>query len=363
MRILHVITSLKTGGAEKLMVDLLPLLNNDGNTAHLAVFDGNDTPFMQILEQQGVKVHKLSKSGNVYNPVNILRLRKLMPDYDIVHAHNTAAQAYTAIASATLHNAPILVTTEHNTTNRRRGNALLRLADKYIYGKYAAVVAITDQVEQTLSEHLGKHTPHTTVIPNGIDTTLFTQIPPKTRGKIVEIVMVGAFRAQKDQPTLIRAMQLLPDNFRLRLAGRGDLESDCKALVKTLRLNNKVIFEGVRTDIPNLYASADYIAMSTHYEGLPLSVLEAMCSGRPIVASDVPGVQALTQNCALLFPDGDEYALAQSILRLEKSPELKAQLTANARERGSRYSITTMAHNYTKLYKALHPCTLESTLK
>ena len=69
MKILHVITSLQTGGAEKLMVDLLPRLCTFGNDVELLLFDGTRTPFYSELEQTGIKIHHFTKGGNVYNPV------------------------------------------------------------------------------------------------------------------------------------------------------------------------------------------------------------------------------------------------------------------------------------------------------
>ena len=76
MRILHVITSLQTGGAERLMVDLLPLLRDGGgNVVDLVVFNGTMTPFMGMLEKKGIKIIKLSKYSNVYNPSNISIVR------------------------------------------------------------------------------------------------------------------------------------------------------------------------------------------------------------------------------------------------------------------------------------------------
>ena len=70
MKILHVITSLHTGGAEKLMVDLLPRLRDLGNEVDLLLFDGTRTPFYKELEKSGIKIHYLSIGGNVYNPLN-----------------------------------------------------------------------------------------------------------------------------------------------------------------------------------------------------------------------------------------------------------------------------------------------------
>ena len=99
MRILHVITSLQTGGAEHLMVDLLPLLRSNGkNTVELLLFDGRRTPFMEELESRGILIHKLGYGVNVYNPANIFKLIRYMGQYDIIHTHNTACQLFVPIA-------------------------------------------------------------------------------------------------------------------------------------------------------------------------------------------------------------------------------------------------------------------------
>ena len=76
MRLLHVITSLRTGGAEHLMVDLLPALRDLGNEVELVVFDGQRTAFFEQLEQKGIAIHSLGAGGNVYHPRNILKLAK-----------------------------------------------------------------------------------------------------------------------------------------------------------------------------------------------------------------------------------------------------------------------------------------------
>lgn len=76
MKILHVITSLRIGGAEKLMVDLLPRIKAEGHEVELLLFDGTCTPFRREIENAGIKVFDLGKGGSVYSP---LRLLKLMP--------------------------------------------------------------------------------------------------------------------------------------------------------------------------------------------------------------------------------------------------------------------------------------------
>ncbi len=107
MKILHVITSLKIGGAEKLLVEILPRLKDMGHEVDLLLFDGINTPFYNQLESNGIKINYLNINGNVYNPINIIRLRKYLSGYDIIHTHNTACQYYVPIALVTNINADL----------------------------------------------------------------------------------------------------------------------------------------------------------------------------------------------------------------------------------------------------------------
>ena len=119
MKILHVITTLYTGGAEKLMVDLLPRMKQAGHKVELCVFDGTRTPFFEQLEKNGIRIHWFHKGGSVYNPLNIYRLWRLMrKGWDIVHTHNTAPQLFAAFGEVLC--SVVLVTTENTTSNRRR---------------------------------------------------------------------------------------------------------------------------------------------------------------------------------------------------------------------------------------------------
>ena len=150
MRILHVITSLRIGGAEKLMVDLLPRMKAGGDVVELCVFDGVKTPFYEELERKGIVIHALGNS--VYSLLNILKLISLIRKYDIVHTHNTACQYYVAIASCFVPSR--LFTTEHNTDNRRRRNLFWKIMDKWMYGRYESVICISEETKENLLRHL-----------------------------------------------------------------------------------------------------------------------------------------------------------------------------------------------------------------
>lgn len=99
MKILQVITSLSTGGAEKLISEIAPMLRDKGHQVDVLAFDGADTAFKKALTDKGIKVYSFGKECNVYNPIFIFRLAKMMKNYDIVHTHNTAPQLFAAIGS------------------------------------------------------------------------------------------------------------------------------------------------------------------------------------------------------------------------------------------------------------------------
>lgn len=354
MKILHVITTLLTGGAEKLMVDLLPRLKDKGHEVELCVFVGKRTPFYEQVEAAGIKVHAFSDSGSVYNLKHISRLRKLMRGFDIVHTHNTAPQLFAAIAKP----ADVrLVTTEHNTDNRRRHIPLLKFVDKWMYGRYSSIICISDQAETNLREYIGDLSRICTIY-NGINVQRFQNAAPiedwkrEFAGKRM-VVMVAAFRAQKDQKTLIDAFAHLTDEYELLLVGGGELQDEVKQYADSKDYSDRIHFMGVRTDVPNVLKTADVVVMSTHYEGLSLSNVEGMASGHPFVASDVDGIREVTKGYGILFPHEDSKALADIILKLCNEPQYANEVSARCKERAMQYDIQKMVDGYLSVYESL----------
>lgn len=359
MRILHVITTLDTGGAERLMVDLLPLLRDKGHQVELLLFNGVMTPFREELEQQGIVIHELTNvPGNVrhtevYNPLNIFRLRRYMKGYDLIHTHNTACQLYVAIARSMAGSHVMLVTTEHNTTNRRRSIPLLRPLDKWMYRQYTKVVCIGDSTRDNLQQYLGSND-KTCVIYNGVKTSRFIRpIKDVSSQDHYVITMVAGFRPQKDHETLIKALTHLPANYRVQLVGNGQCEPQMKSLCKSLNLDGRVDFMGARMDVPDIMEASDVIVLSSHWEGLSLSSVEGMASGRPFVASDVDGLSDVVRGAGCLFPQGDDQALAAIIRQLCEHPDEYRRVAEACQRRAMDYDISVMADAYDRLYQSL----------
>ena len=356
-KILHVITSLEIGGAEKLMVDLLPRLKSAEYDVELLVFNGVRTIFTEQIETNGIKIISLSKSRNVYNSVNIIKLIPIIRKYDIIHTHNTACQLFVPIAKILSFSKVKLVTTEHSTNNRRRGNKLLRLVDKWMYDKYNYIICVSDIVKVDLNNHLRnkRMKDKITAIPNGIDCSLFINAQPLSlkNNTDVVILMVARFAYPKDQETVIQSMAFLPTNVSLFFVGEGEEMKRSVELANAMGISDRVHFLGLRTDIPQLMKSADIIILSSHYEGLSLSSLEAMSSGRPFVASDVPGLREIVKDAGVLFKDEDHKALADIIIKLLNNKDYYSQIANKCVNKAKQFDISITANKYLNIYNSL----------
>lgn len=150
------------------------------------------------------------------------------------------------------------------------------------------------------------------------------------------MVMVARFEPQKDQATLLRALGGLRDQaWELDLIGEGPLMPEMKALAASLGLAERVRFLGQRTDVHHLLAQAQISLLVTNWEGLPLSILEAMRAGLPVIASDVGGVAEMIEDggTGYLVPRGGIELVSERIARLLRDPDLRSRLGASGRSR------------------------------
>lgn len=134
------------------MCQMIPRFRAIGHQVDLCLFNGVETPLLeQLRKHEDVRIHVLGRS--YYNPWYIVKLARIMRDYDVIHTHNSSPQLFVAIAN--LFCRKKLVTTEHSTNNRKREQGgILRLADRWMYRQYNSVVCISDIAEEKLKEYL-----------------------------------------------------------------------------------------------------------------------------------------------------------------------------------------------------------------
>ncbi|MCC8113281.1 MAG: glycosyltransferase [Bacteroidales bacterium] len=351
MRVLHVITSLKCGGAERLMTSLLPKLNAMGCQTDLAVMDGTMTPFMKDLLSNGVKIHRLSSGSKAMrNPLLCLKLRRLLGKYDIAHSHNTPAQIILALgADKKCH----LITTEHSVSNRRRAYPTLRTFDRWMYSHYDRVVCVSQDVADSLGKWIGMED-KIEVVPNGVDLDLFSpQLQSPRNDEKVRIAMTASFCYPKDQASLIQSLVYLPECYHLMLAGDGPNLGFCKNLAQTLEISHRIEFKGRVEDMPGFLSMAYLAVLSTHYEGMPMAALEAMAMGLPMVCTDAPGVKEAVGDAAILVPISDSSSMAQAIMRIGEDRKYRAKKAKESIARAREYSIEACADRHLSLYQEI----------
>lgn len=361
MKILHIINSLATGGAEKLIVETLPLYRDKAIEADVLLLNGTEYPlYKELHEKNCCRIYSLGKTS-VYNPKLIGKIIPYLKKYDLIHVHLFPAQYFVIAAKRLSFSKKPFVFTEHNTSNRRIENKWFAVPEKIIYAGYKKVICITAEVKRVLQKHVQLPDQQLEIIENGINLQTLhgahsiakSCIEPHLSDHDFVLLQVAGFRPQKDQSTVIRALQHLPEHVKLLLAGDGILRKDCEQLVSDLNLRERVFFLGLRDDIPSLLKSCDVIVLSSKYEGLSLSSIEGMASGKPFIASDVPGLAEVVGGAGVLFPQGDDQKLAAGISKLMNDSVHYQEVSKNAQQRAAQYDIHKMVEQHIDLYRKL----------
>ncbi|MFM2229267.1 MAG: hypothetical protein RL607_525 [Bacteroidota bacterium] len=357
MRILQIINSLETGGAEKLLVDTVPIYA-ESVTMDVLILNGKEAPFKKLLEDKNCCEIIALGTYSVYNPLYIFKLIPVLRHYDIIHVHLFPAFYWVAFAHWISFSKAILVYTEHSVVNRRREHFFLKWLDRWIYKMYDAIISITTAVQAGLKESLGNQKNLNYIIPNGVNINQINVAKGYSKTDFFDdssclILHVARFGYPKDQKTVIESLVYLPEKFKLLLVGEGEQLETCKALVQQLKLSHRIQFLGMRKDVPDLLKTADIVVLSSEYEGLSLSSIEGMASGKPFIASDVPGLTEIVEGAGLLFPCGDAHKLSIIFLELDANPEFYAQIAMRCKKQVENYSIEAMIQTHLQLYQSL----------
>ena len=166
-------------------------------------------------------------------------------------------------------------------------------------------------------------------------------------------MQVSRFAAEKDQMTLIRALKLLPNNYDVVLVGNGELLLQYKQRVKELGLSERVHFLGLRDDVPSILKMADIVVLSSNFEGFGLAAVEGMAAGKPVIASNVPGLAEVVSGAGLLFKLHDEYELADHIQKLSENKEYYEEISRRCFMRAKEFDVAVMNAKYKSLYRNL----------
>lgn len=357
MKVLHVITSLKTGGAERLVTDSIPLYQAKGIDTDVVILQDEKTSFRTLLEKKTAGKLIFLTRGSVYNPLLIFRLIPLLKQYDLVHAHLFPVLYWVVLAKCLGRIDIPIIYTEHSTNNGRRNNPFFKYIERFIYTKLSLIGCISKGTKDELLNHLNKNL-NVRHINNGIDLSRFVDTLAVDKGKYFQfeseakiLIQVSSFREQKDQKTLITALADLPFYIKLLLVGDGPLKNELIEYTKTLKLEDRVIFLGNREDVPELLNASDIVILSSKTEGFGLAIVEGMAAGKPVIASNIIGVSEIVENYGLLFEQGNAKDLSDKIKLLCNSDSYYNEIKNKCIIRARDFSIEKMVDNYIDIYR------------
>lgn len=357
MKVLQIINNLATGGAEKLILETVPLFHSKQITCDVLVLNGYEFPFLKELKNLNIcNIYSIT-TGSMYNPLIIFKLIKYLKKYDVAHVHLFPSLYYVALAKMISFSKCKIVFTEHSTSNKRIRTKLFKLLDPLFYKPYSKIITISEKVDFLIKNHLNFNENKFELIKNGINlekineakTVNFDFLPNQENFKI--LLQVSSFQYPKDQKTVIKSLKLLPENVILFLVGVGELKNECEEFVKKEKLSHRVYFLGQRMDVPNILRSVDIVILSSHYEGLSLSSVEGMASGKPFVASKVQGLTEVVKDAGLLFEKNNVIQLSKYIRKLLENKIFYNQIVDKCLEQSKEYDIKNTISKHIILYK------------
>lgn len=349
MKILHVISSLETGGAQRLLSDLLPLIA-ERHDVTLLVNKDVDNSYTKRIRNSNIRII-CSNLPNFYSIKNIFVLRRYVSQYDIVHIHLFPSIYWAAIAC--VFKKGNLIYTEHSTSNKRREKWYLRLIEKWIYSHYKRIISISQQTQEALTSWLEANATDKrfAIVNNGVKLSAPLKYK-KLSGKEYNLIMVSRFVPSKDQSTVIRALTMLPDNIKATFIGDGETLNSCKDEAKRLGVTEKVLFAGRQDDMTPWFEKANIAIQSSNWEGFGLAAVEAMAAGLPVIASDVDGLRQVVEGAGLLFPKGDAEALSKQIMQLLSDYHAYQEMSERCLLRAQQYDIRNTADKYIAIYES-----------
>lgn len=359
MIVLHIINTLAVGGAERLLIDTLPIMKAKGIDVRVLLLVASGSAFEKQLEANGIEVMSVDMRYGMFDPRLMFRLRGLMRGADIIHTHLFPSQYWAALANR-IGGRGVIVTTEHSTSNTRAQHWLTSKLDTCIYGLYDGIICISKAV----ADFMSKRTPHHVeirCIENGVVLPSADVVVRPRRADVVDgladtdfvMLQVARFSDQKNQDCVIRSLKHLPDNVHVVFAGYGVRLDTCRQLAESLGVSARTHFLGMRSDIARLWSIADIGVMSSQWEGFGLAAVEGMAYAKPVVASNVPGLADVVQFGDLLFTPDDEQALANCVMRLYSNAAERQRLGELCKERTQQYDITNMVDSYIDFYNKL----------
>ncbi len=363
-RVLHVIDSLDLGGAQTFLLGLVKHLDRSRYLPEVACMHGTGV-YTEAFEKEGINVQSLSPGK--FPPLYLPNFWRLMRHgrHDILHFHLFGANLCAKPLAVLSGHRGIIVHDQCNDASRER-NPLLLMADALANRGASRVIAVSGSIRRYLLDREDLPDSAVEMIPNGVDASEFSPVDPECR-EVCRIALglpldclviggVGRLVTQKNFALFLEvAACVVADHpgVMFVIAGTGPLEGELRKQAVALGLGDAVRFLGHVVDRPSLYHALDALLLTSNFEGTPMTLLEAMACGVPVIASSVDGIAEVCTDGldALLVPGQDSRRYVEAIERVISDREYAGLLGVKARVKMlNHYEIGGLARRIEEIY-------------
>ena len=354
MKVIQVIPNLYMGGAEIMCETLTLELVRNGVEVKIVSLYNYETPISQRLTKAGIEIVFLDKKRGM--DLSIIKKLKEIFEYekpDVVHSHLNA-QKYAMIAAKQAA-VPMRVHTVHSVADKELSKIDKMLAKRFYKKQRVIPIALSELIQQTIVNVYGISPASAPIILNGINLSNCLPKHDYSIGDTIKLLHIGRFSEEKNHKGLIDAFKIFHSfkpNSVLELIGNGNTFEEIQKYVAAQDLVSAVSFLGMKTNVYQYINAADIFILPSLYEGIPMTLIEAMGTGIPIVATNVGGIpNMLANNESALLTSVNSQEIADNLIRLSDDVELRKQLGQNALVRSQEFSSREMARQYIKIYQ------------
>jgi glycosyltransferase EpsD len=357
MKVVHFISRLAFGGAETMAINLALLMKNmDIDIEIWTLYESLDKEvekyFLCKLSKSDIKVKCAKKPiGKIgYKTIKNINTMIKSSKADIIHSHIEEMSIFIQLANI-FNNTTIVHTIHNNKINHKLIHKFLACNKNYNF------VSISNEVSKTAKDILKINTP---IIINGIDTNLFL-CKERNYNDVKKFIAIGRLTEQKNHLFLIKAYSNFVKKMKnsidryvipiLEIYGAGDLYNELKNYIICENMNDYIILKGTSSNVDKILEQSDCYLMPSKWEGLSISLLEAMASGLPIIASRIKGnKELLNEKNSLLISINDTYDLEECIVKVFLDSNLRKNIGTQASMDSKSYSIEVTAKEYMNFY-------------
>ncbi len=353
MKILQIIPNFGMGGAETMCENLCYELRKRGHEVIVVSLYDTRSAITDRLEASGADLRYLGKTSG-FDLGMLHRLRRLVKAEkpDVIHTHLYALK-YAVLASV-FTKCKKRVHTVHNMAEKECSGSDQKLSCIFFRRGLVVPVALSPEIRGTITALYGLRDEKVPVVYNGIDLSRCSPKASYERGDVFRILHIGRFFAQKNHIGLVRAFECFHKEHadsELCLIGDGELRREIEAYVGEHGLTDAVRFLGLQPNVYGFLSDADLFTLPSSFEGVPMTLIEAMGTALPIVATAVGGVPDMLDGESAWLVPCEEGAVAEAFSEAYLDSEKREKRGTGAFLRSKRFSVEEMASSYLAIYE------------